>query len=193
MARIPLDPPRTLFYRLIERYTRRTWGTVAEPLQAMGHNPRVLRTDLRHEMSLARWKSLDPTLKHLAEMASAVAIGCSWCVDFGYWIATSKGTDPVKLREVPRWRSSDVFTDLERKVLAYTEAMTATPPEVTDEMVADLRRELDDAALVELTMMVAVENTRSRFNGALGLHSQGFSDRCEVPLTPARAVRTEVP
>ena len=193
MARIPLDPPRTLFYRLIETYTRRTWGTVAEPLQAMGHNPRVLRTDLRHEMSLARWNALDPTLKNLAEMASAVAIGCSWCVDFGYWIATSKGTDPEKLRQVPRWRESDVFTDLERKVLAYTEAMTATPPEVTDEMVDDLRRELDDAALVELTMMVAVENTRSRFNSALGLHSQGFSDRCEVPLTPPRAVRTEVP
>ena len=43
-------------------------------------------------------------------------------------------------------------------MLAYAEAMTATPPAVTDEMVAGLRRELDDAALVELTMMVAVEN-----------------------------------
>ncbi len=70
--------------------------------------------------------------------------------------------------------------------MAYAEAATATPPAVTDEMVAGLREELDDAALVELTMMVAVENTRSRFNSALGLHSQGFSDRCEVPLTPAR-------
>jgi AhpD family alkylhydroperoxidase len=186
MARISLDPPRTPFYRLAEWYTRRTFGTAAEPLQAMGHNPRVLRTDMRHEMSLSRWKALDPTLKNLAEMASAVSIGCSWCVDFGYWIATGQGTDPVKLREVPRWRESDVYTDLERKVLAYAEAMTATPPAVTDEMVADLRRELDDAALVELTMMIAVENTRSRFNSALGLHSQGFSDRCEVPLTPAR-------
>jgi hypothetical protein len=38
-----------------------------------------------------------------------------------------------------------------------------------------------DPALVELTMMVAVENTRSRFNAALGLSSKGFRDRCEVP------------
>ena len=181
MARIPLDPPRTPFYRLAEWCTRRTFGTAAEPLQAMGHNPRVLCTDMRHEMSLSRWKALDPTLKNLAEMASAVSIGCSWCVDFGYWIAIGAGTDPVKLREVPRWRGSDVYTDLERKVLAYAEAMTATPPAVTDEMVAGLRRELDDAALVELTMMVAVENSRSRFNAALGLTSQGFRDRCEVP------------
>jgi hypothetical protein len=33
-------------------------------------------------------------------------------------------------------RDSDLYTPLERRVLAYAEAMTATPPEVTDEMVA---------------------------------------------------------
>jgi hypothetical protein len=30
-------------------------------------------------------------------------------------------------------------------------------------------------------MMVAVENVRSRFNSSLGLTSQGFTDRCEIP------------
>jgi alkylhydroperoxidase family enzyme len=59
--------------------------------------------------------------------------------------------------------------------------MSTTPMGVTDEMVAGLRRHLDDAALVELTTMVAVENSRSRVNGALGLTSQGFRDRCELP------------
>jgi len=181
MARIPLDPPRTPLYRLVEWYARRSWGVVPDPLAAMGHNPRVLLTDARFETSLGRWKKLDPTLKALAEMASAVAIGCSWCVDFGYWVSTNAGVDPRKLQDVPHWRDSDVYTDLERKVLAYAEAATATPPQVTDEMVADLRRALDDAQLVELTMMVAVENVRSRFNAALGLTSQGFKDRCEIP------------
>jgi AhpD family alkylhydroperoxidase len=152
----------------------------------MGHNPRVLMTNARFEMSVDRWHRLDPTLRHLAEMAASVSIGCSWCVDFGYWVATSKGTDPAKLRDVPRWRDSEVYTDLERKVLAYTEAATMTPPTVTDEMVDDLRQALGEAALVELTMMIAVENQRSRFNSALGLTSQGFKDRCEIPDVPAR-------
>jgi len=181
MARISLDPPRTLVYRLSEWYSRRSWGVVADPLAAMGHNPRVLLTDARFETSLKRWNKLDPTLKALAEMTLAVSIGCSWCVDFGYWNSANEGVDQVKLRDVPRWRDSDVYTDLERQVMAYAEAMTTTPPSVTDEMVAGLRRELDDAELVELTMMVAVENVRSRFNSALGLTSQGFKDRCEIP------------
>jgi alkylhydroperoxidase family enzyme len=183
MARIPLDPPRTFVYRLAEWYSRRAYGTVADPLAAMGHNPRVLLTDARFETSLARWKRLDPTLKALAVMTAAAAIGCSWCMDFGYWVSVNDGVDPAKLRDVPRWRDSDVYSDLERDVMAYAEAMTATPTAVTDEMVAGLRRHLDDASLVELTMMVAVENVRSRFNSALGLTSQGFRDRCEIPAS----------
>ncbi len=183
MARISLDPPRTRLYRLAEWYARRTYGVMPDPLAAMGHNTRVLLTDARFETSLARWNRLDPTLKALAVMASAVDIGCSWCVDFGYWVTTSEGVDPVKMRDVPRWRDSDVYTELERQVMAYAEAVTATPPAVTDEMVAGLRRELDDAALVELTMMGAVENVRSRFNSSLGLTSQGFKDRCEIPAS----------
>ena len=189
MARIPLDPPRTLIYLLAEWYSRRTYGAVLDPGAAMAHNPRVLITDARFERSLARWNRLDPTLKALAQMAPAATIGCSWCMDFGYWESTRQGVDPVKLRDVPRWRDSAVYTDLERAVMEYAEAMTSTPLTVTDEMVEGLRRRLDDAQLVELTMMVAVENTRSRFNSALGLTSQGFKDRCEIP-TAAPASRT---
>src|SRR4051794_2780540 len=186
-ARISLQPRRTLVYRLAEWYSRRSWGVVADPLAAMGHNPRVLMTDARFETSLKRWNKLDPTLKALAEMTAAVSIGCSWCVDFGYWNSTNEGVDQLKLRDVPRWRESTVYTALERQVMGYAEAMTTTPPSVTDEMVTDLRRELDDAELVELTMMVAVENVRSRFNSALGLTSQGFSDRCEIPAAASGA------
>jgi AhpD family alkylhydroperoxidase len=188
MARIPLDPPRTLVYRLTEWYSRHRYGAVADPAAAMGHHTRVLIADARFEMAVDKWHRLDPTLKALAEMAASVAIGCSWCVDFGYWKSHRQGVDPAKLENVPAWRDSDVYTDLERRVLEYAEAATATPPAVTDEMVAGLREHLDDAALVELTMMVAVENQRSRFNSALGLTSQGFKDRCEVPAvtSPAR-------
>ena len=57
---------------------------------------------------------------------------------------------------------------LERLALEYAEAMTDTPPGVTDEMVERLGRELSEAELVELTAIVAVENLRSRMNAALG-------------------------
>jgi alkylhydroperoxidase family enzyme len=181
MARISLDPPRTLVNRLVDAYSRHAYGRVAQPSRAMGHHRAVLVTTARHEMSLARWKQLDETPKALAVMVAAATIGCSWCMDFGYWISAERGVAPAKLRDVPRWRDSDVYTDLERRVMAYAEAASLTPTTVTDEMVAQLRRDLGEPALVELTMMIAVENQRSRFNSALGLTSQGFRDTCEVP------------
>ena len=128
MARIPLDPPRTLTYRFTEWFSRRRFGAVAEPAAAMAHNPRVLRSNVRAEMSVERWHALDPALKDLAVMAAAVTVGCSWCVDFGYWTSTGKGIDPVKLRAVPQWRDSDVFTDTERAVLTTPRPPGATVP-----------------------------------------------------------------
>ena len=109
-------------------------------------------------------------------------IGCSWCLDFGYFMAHNDGLDLAKVREVPRWRESDVFTRLERDVLEYSEAMSVTPLTVTDDMVANLVEQLGAPAVVELTQMIALENMRSRFNSAAGLQSQGYSDVCELPL-----------
>ena len=150
-------------------------------LLAFWHNRKVLRGYLRFEMAVAKWNALDPQLRVLAEMAAAKDIECTWCIDFGYYKAHSDGLDTAKLEAVPTWRTSDVFTPTERRVLEYAEAMTATPPTVTDELAAALRADLGDAAFVELTMMVGVENIRSRFNAALGLTSQGFSESCRVP------------
>ncbi|MGP4003795.1 carboxymuconolactone decarboxylase family protein [Streptomyces sp. 8N706] len=182
MARISLDPPRTLLVRLAEWYSRRTYGKVLDPVHALAHHPGVLTADARFERSIARWDKLDPGLKALALMATSAAIGCSWCLDFGYWESRRHGMDHRKLQEVPIWRQSDVYTPLERDVMEYAEAVTATPPTVDDTLVDRLREHLGEAELVELTAMVGVENLRSRINTALGLTSQGFKDTCDIPV-----------
>ena len=180
MARISLTPRRSLLFRLTERYSRRVYGKVLDPARALAHNPRVLWSDLRFEQSVAKWKHLDADLKALAEMASAASIGCSWCMDFGHWVSRERGMDVRKLHDVPVWRDSDAYTALERDVMEYAEAMTANPPEVGDEQAERLLATLGEAAFVELTAIVAVENLRSRMNSALGLTSQGFKDHCEI-------------
>ena len=57
---------------------------------------------------------------------------------------------------MPRWRESDVFTPLERDVMEYAEAMSQTPPTVTDELSARLLEALGAPALVELTAFIAL-------------------------------------
>jgi len=88
------------------------------------------------------------------------------------------GADEDKIREVPVWRESRRFSEMERAALEYAEAMTITGQRVTDELFTRLRTHFDEAQIVELTAAVALENFRSKFNVPLGIESQGF---CLLP------------
>jgi AhpD family alkylhydroperoxidase len=184
LARVPIDQPSGLSGRLVGWLSRKMFGQAADNGFAMAHNRKVLWATLFHERRVAKFDRLDPTLRRLAEMTVAVEIGCSWCVDFGFYLAEGEGLDLDKLAAVSRWREAENLSPLEKQVIEYAVASTATPSEVTDEMVAGLRDALGDEALVELTMMIAVENERSRFNASLGLVSQGFSATCRLPSRP---------
>lgn len=167
---------------MIKRLSRRMFGKVAEPVEVAWHNRKVLRTAFGLERKLKKWDALDQSYKSFAHMAVAAQVGCGWCLDFGYFHARNEKLDLTKASQVPRWRESDVFTPLERDVLEYAEAMTNTPPTVTDELSARLLDRLGAEALVELTAYVAFANLSTRNNAALGIESQGFSDSCEIPL-----------
>lgn len=164
----------------LKAVSRRMWGDVPDLAYLLWHHKPLAKAVFGFERKVATWQALNPHLKAYATMATAAGVGCSWCIDFGYYLAHTGGLDTRKVSEVPRWRESDVFTSLEREVMAYAEDMTATPPTVSDEQVASLDAQLGHRAMVELTMTIAIENQRSRFNAAMGLSSQGFSDRCEL-------------
>ena len=174
---------------LIKRFARKTLGQVPSSLGVYWHNQKVMMSMAGVGGKVQKWSSCDEQLKSFAHMAVAAQVGCSWCLDFNYFEAHNKNLDVDKAREIPRWRESGAFTPLEREVLAYAEAMTATEPTVTDEMVASLRGQLGEAALIELTAVVAFANFTTRSNVALGIESDGFAAACGLePLARPTAV-----
>ena len=84
------------------------------------------------------------------------------------------GADEEKVRQVPEWRDSALFSGVERAALEYAEKMTITGEKVTDELWARLRSHFTESQMVELTAAVALENFRSKFNVPLGVEAQGF-------------------
>ena len=125
--RIPKAPISGLYGKFMSAYARRVFGQIPDGAHVYFHHKRVLKDVMAFEGKVQKWGELDETLKSYAQLASAGTIGCSWCLDFGYFKAHNDGLDLAKVREVPRWRESDVFTDLERDVLEYAEAMSTTP------------------------------------------------------------------
>jgi alkylhydroperoxidase family enzyme len=184
MAHVTLiDRPRTIIGRLSSLYSRWRFGRDVEPAMAAAHHSGVLvAMGAIETVAELSWRRLDRNLRWLAVQLASTRIGCSWCVDFGYYETVNGGMDPEKIRQVGRWRESTLYDDRERAVLEYAEVATATPVSVDAELVDRLRHHLSEAEMVELAAWVALENYRSRFNGGLGLKSQGFADSCAVPM-----------
>src|SRR3954453_4240475 len=84
-----------------------------------------------------------------------------------------EGASDEKIAEIASYQTSEVFTPEERVALELADAMTATPPMVTDALFARLREHYTDAQLVELAAIVAQENFRSRFNPTFRIESAG--------------------
>ena len=179
-TRVPAAEVSGLYGALVKRYSKKLLGRVPEPLGVYWHNRPVLKATMGLGAKAQKWDACDRSLKSFAHMAVAAQIGCSWCLDFGYFQASNENLDLDKAREVPRWREATVFTPLERAVMGYAEAMTLTPPAVTDAMVAELRDQLGDAGTVELTAFIALANMNARGNVALGIESEGYADSCEL-------------
>ncbi|MDA8301736.1 MAG: carboxymuconolactone decarboxylase family protein [Actinomycetota bacterium] len=180
-TRIPKAQLTGIYGVVVKRMSRKMFGEVPEPVEVAWHNRKVLNLSFTIGRKLQKWDRCDENLKSFAHMAVASLVGCSFCLDVGYFHAHNKGLDVTKAREVPRWRESGVFTPLERDVLTYAEAMTRTPPVVTDELSARLLEALGPAAMVELTTFIALANFMTRCNTACGIESQGFSAACGLP------------
>ncbi|WP_153504281.1 carboxymuconolactone decarboxylase family protein [Cumulibacter manganitolerans] len=187
-TRIP--PAQILGFKglLIKRFAKKTLGRVPTSLGVYWHNQKVLMGMAGVGGKVKKWDACDEQLKSFAHMAVAAQVGCSWCLDFNYFETYNKNLDVTKAREIPRWRASGAFSPLEREVLAYAEAMTSTEPTVTDEMVASLRAQLGDAALVELTAIIGFANLTTRTNVALGIESDGFAAACGLKPIAERTV-----
>ncbi len=186
MTRIPLAELTGVKGALVKRMSRKMVGSVPEAIGVVWHHKGVLNFSFALARKVQRWDSCDENLKTFARMAVASLVGCGFCLDLGYFEAHDKGLDLDKAREVPVWRESDLFTPLERDVMSYAEAMSQTPPTVTDEQSARLLDALGPAALVELTTVVALANFATRMNVACGVKSAEFAASCDLKPLASR-------
>jgi AhpD family alkylhydroperoxidase len=180
---------RRLARRKIKQLTGRETDSMLEPLDAYARAPRLLFGYAMLEEATAKLHRMPERPKVLAELKAATLTQCEYCIDIGSQIAHLAGISEEELLALPHYRDSDLFSDEDKLVLDYAVGMSSTPVTVSDDVFAQLRERFDDAQIVELTNVVALENMRGRFNLALGIGSAGFREGmvCAVPETPPSA------
>ena len=94
------------------------------------------------------------------------------------------GITSEQIANLQNYRSDFNFSELERLVLEYADAMTKTPVVVPDALFVRLRERFTEAQLVELTSAIAWENYRARFDHAFGIEAENFSEGavCAIPV-----------
>jgi alkylhydroperoxidase family enzyme len=92
-------------------------------------------------------------------------------------VSSELGVSDEKILALESYATSPLYDERERVALEYAEAITLSERDVDDELFERVRRFFDDDAVVELTAVIAWENSSSKFNRALRVPSQGLWKR----------------
>jgi alkylhydroperoxidase family enzyme len=108
-------------------------------------------------------------------------------MDIGSALSRKAGISERELAELPNYRTSDAFSDLDRRVIELAERLTMTPSDVPESLYSEIRKVIGDDALVELAAEIAWENYRARFDRTFEVGSQGYCEGgfCVLPARPA--------
>jgi AhpD family alkylhydroperoxidase len=129
---------RRNFTRLTGRESRLMDERMIEPLKMYAHVPGLLRGIAGLEQATARLHRLDEHLKNLAELKAATLTHCEYCIDLGSLIAQRSGLSEGQLLALPSYRTSKLFSGLEKLVLGigaagFSEGMVyAVPATIPD-------------------------------------------------------------
>ena len=141
-------------------------GRVLNIYRLMAHHARSLPAFLGWYPRL-REGPLDLRLRYLAYVRASQLNRCRYCVTHNSAGARRVGASKEQLEALGEYRTSPLFSDVERLALQYAEEMT-TRVQVDPMLVEALRTHLTLEALVQLTLTIAAANFTNRFNEALG-------------------------
>lgn len=111
--------------------------------------------------------AIEDGVRDLVSIRASQMNGCSFCVDMHVKQAVIHGERPLRLHHVAAWRESTLFSPRERAALAWTEALTTLSPQgVPDEVYEQVRSQLSEKELTELTYEIMAINAWNRINVA---------------------------
>lgn len=192
MPRITPLPKSDLspYVRTVDFAVRRMFGGSFTSMAINARVPGLVRVQTGMErVFMSRRRATSHRLLELVSLRTALEVGCSFCIDLGASIVTSKhAVSPEQVRALAVHGESGLFTAAEVAALDLAVAMTATPPSVDDALMARLGEHFTEQQIVELAAMIGWENARARANAAFGVESHGFApaDACAIPAPPAQ-------
>ena len=103
-------------------------------------------------------------------------------MDLNSAVGRGRGVSERQLADLADFEGSPAFSEVEKRVLRYTVALTRTPADVAKDLFDSLREHFNPQQMVELTSAIAWENFRARFNRGFGIEAEGFMEGAACPV-----------
>ena len=156
-------------------------GTPGDWWTVFANAPEVLR-HANFGFVLYSTVSLDPQLREIGQTRAGWIMANQFVFSQHCKSCRALGMPEEKIAAIPSWAVSDLFSPLERAVLAYTDALALDRGRVHDDVFAVLRQHLSDREIVELTYVVSLYIMHAMMTTALRLEFDDVPERIvEVP------------
>ena len=127
-------------------------------------------------------RKLDPKLRELGQTRACYARRSRFVFSQHCKACRDVGLSEAQIEAIPAWSSSDVFSPLERAVLAYTDAMVLEGGRVPEPLFEALREGLSDEEILELTYIIGLYEMHATMSRALRLEYDDVDEPVvEVP------------
>jgi alkylhydroperoxidase family enzyme len=122
-------------------------------------------------------RKLNPQLRELGQTRAGYTRGSQFVYSQHCKSCRSVGLAEEKIRAIAHWSVSDQFSELERAVLAYTDALVLEGGRVADAVFDVLRAHLSDEEILELTYVTALYEMHAVMSRALRLEYDDVDER----------------
>ena len=132
-------------------------------------------------------RKIDAKLRELGQIRAGFAVGsqfvysqhCKACRDVGF--------SDDQIAAIPHWAVTDCFSEIERAVLAYTDALVLQRGRVPDGVFGVLKAHLSDEEILELTYVTCTYMMHAVMSRALRLEYDDVEERVVEIAAPASA------
>ena len=128
------------------------------------------------ETYVARQSGLPARLVHLIKLRASHLNGCAFCVDMHVKEARKDGLSEQWINLIPVWQESPVYSEEERAVLGWTDAVTLiAQTRAPDDAFEAVRAHFSEADVSKITVAIGTINLWNRL--AVSMRSQHPIDR----------------
>ncbi|GAB5453487.1 MAG: carboxymuconolactone decarboxylase family protein [Halioglobus sp.] len=129
-------------------------------------------------------RQLDPQLRELGQTRAGYARGSQFVYSQHCKSCRSVGLTEEKIQAIAHWQVSDEFSQIERAVLGYTDALVLEGGRVADGVFAVLKAHLSDEEILELTYITALYEMHAVMSRALRLEYDDVDERIVEVAAP---------